>query len=176
MTLTDQAQPEQVLIPVKEKVRPWWQKVDTEYLLKRLRTSVDRMEVAAILVELADRAERNPVLQERLKKMQLRPPFNVMEYVKPYNKKGFWRRIPFWREHPTEAQLKAKLELSEIAYSLFGEKGTVERPDGTQIPRLTQSVGERMRGMNFLSEEEQAERQRQKSVARIVEAVAPTCP
>lgn len=159
--------PEQVLIPAEKKARPWWEKVDTRYLLRRLRTSTDRIELAAVLVELADRAERNHILQETLSKIQLRPPLNVFEYRKPRNRKGFWARIPYTREHPTEPQLMAKLEFSETSYSLFGERGRVERPDGTQIARAPYLLGERMRGRTFVDEEARIEKKRQRAIERI---------
>ncbi len=170
------AQVQLEVIPQGKKARPWWEKVDTRYLLRRLHISADRMEIAAILVELADRAERNTALQEILRKMQLRPPFDIFEYRKGEKRKGFWVRIPHTREHPSMSQSETRLEFSEIAYSLFGTKGTVERLDGTRIGRLNDIQGEVMRGMKFVSEDEKAERQRQKAMERIVEAAAPTCP
>lgn len=161
-------------ISAKEKLRPWWEKVDTRYLIRRLTNSTDRMETAAILTELADRAERKPLLREILSKMQLRPPFHVFEYRKPANKKGYWARIPYNREHPSPAEIEARLTFSEIAYSLYGTRGTVERPDGTRIGLLNQSIGEMMRGMEIVSGDERVERQKQKAIERIAQAAAPT--
>lgn len=138
-----------------------------QQLLKQVQTLEDRIEIAAVLVELANHAENNPRLQEILKKIKLRPPFNVLEYIKPRNRRGYWARKPYWREHPTIPQLEARLELSNISYSLYRLKGTVERPDCTHIPRNSYLVGELMRGTKFVSEEEIAQRRRQKSVERI---------
>ena len=148
----------------------------TRYLLKQVQAPKDRMEIARVLVELAENAENNPMLQETLRKTKLPPPYDVLEYRKPANKKGFWARIPYTREHPSEGQLETRLVFSEIAYSLFGTKGAVERPDGTRIARLNHLQGEVMRGMKVVSEDEKAERQKQRAMERIVEAVAPTCP
>lgn len=139
-----------------------------QQLLKQTQTLEDRIEIAAVLVELANHAENNPRLQEILKKIKLRPPFNVLEYIKPRNRRGYWARKPYWREHPTIPQLQARLELSNISYSLYRLKGTVERPDSTRIPRDSYLVGELMRGKKFVSEEEIAQRRRQKSIERIV--------
>lgn len=146
--------------------------ITNQQILQRLQTSKDRMEMAVILTELAERAEKNPMMQDFLRKVRLRPPFDRFEYRKPGNRKGFWARKPYWREHPTVPQLQAKLELSETANSLYGERGTVERPDGTRIARVPHLVGEQMRGKKFASEEEQAERKRQKTIERIAQAVA----
>lgn len=148
----------------------------TRSLLKQVQAPKDRMEVARVLVELAENAENNPMLQEILRKIKLPPPYDVLEYRKPENRKGFWARIPYTREHPSEGELKSRLAFSEIAYSMYGTKGTVERPDGTRIARLNYLQGEIMRGMKVVSEDEKAERQRQKVLERIVGAVAPTCP
>jgi len=148
----------------------------TRSLLKQVRAPTDRMGFARVLVELAENAENNPMLQETLKKIKLPPPYDVMEYRKPENRKGFWARIPYTREHPSEGELEARLAFSEIAYSLFGTNGTVERPDGTRIARLNYYQGEIMRGMKFVSDDKKTERQRQRVMERIIEAVAPTCP
>ena len=148
----------------------------TRYLLKQVQAPKDRMEIARVLVELAENAENNPMLQETLRKIKLPAPYDVMEYRKRENSKGFWARIPYTREHPSEGEVETRLVFSEIAYSLFGTKGTVERPDGTRIARLNYLQGENMRGMKVMGEAEKAERQRQKVMERIVEAVAPTCP
>lgn len=146
----------------------------TRTLLKEVQAPKDRMEFARVLVALAENAENNPMLQEILSKMKLPPPYDVLEYRRPGNKKGFWARIPYTREHPSEGELKARLAFSEIAYSMFGTKGTVERPDGTRIARLNYLQGEIMRGMNVVSGK--AEKQKQKVLERIVQAVAPACP
>lgn len=159
---------------VKAKKRPWWEKVDTKYLLRRLAGITDRMEMAAVLVELADRADRNAFLHELLGKLQLPPPFHVFEYRKASGKKGYWARIPYTREHPSAGELEARLTFSEIAYSLYGTKGTVERPDGTRIGCVNHLQGEIMRGMEIVSNEDKVERQKQKAVERIAQAAEPT--
>lgn len=148
----------------------------TRYLLKQVQAPKDRMEIARVLVELAENAENNPMLQETLKKIKLPPPYDVLEYRKRENSKGFWARIPHTREHPSEGEVETRLAFSEIAYSMFGTKGVVERPDGTRIARLNYLQGEIMHGMKVVSEDEKAERQKQRAMERIVEAVAPTCP
>ena len=164
----EDAKLEQVAVPRK---RFWWQRVDTKYLFKKLQTSKNRVEIAAVLVELAERAERNPLLQEMLSKIELRPPFDIFEYIKPKNRKGYFARKPYWREHPTLPQLMAKLEFSEMNYSLFGERGLVERNDGTYIARVPYLVGEMMKGRTFVGEDELIERKRQKMIDRIVQVV-----
>lgn len=148
----------------------------TQSLLKQVQAPKDRMEVARVLVELAENAERNPMLQEILRKIKLPPPYDVMEYRKPGKRKGFWARIPYTREHPSEGELETRLAFSEIAYSLFGTNGTVERQDSTRIAKLNYLQGEIMRGMKFVSDDKKTERQRQRVMERIIEAVAPTCP
>ncbi|MDO9356502.1 MAG: hypothetical protein Q7T55_22585 [Solirubrobacteraceae bacterium] len=145
-------------------------------MLKQVQAPKDRMEIARVLVELAENAENNPMLQETLRKIKLPPPYDVLEYRKRENSKGFWARLPHTREHPSEGQLETRLAFSEIAYSLFGTKGAVEIPDGTRIARLNYLQGEIMRGMKAVSEDERAEKQKQKAMDRIVEAVAPSCP
>lgn len=150
--------------------------VRTRYLLKQVQTPKDRMEIARVLVELAENAENNSMLQETLRKIKLPPPYDVLEYRKPGNRKGYWARIPHIREHPSAGEVETRLAFSEIAYSLFGTKGAIERSDGTRIGRLNYLQGEILRGMRFVSEDEKAERQRQKAMERIVEAVAPTYP
>jgi len=148
----------------------------TRYLLKQVQTPKDRMEFARVLVDLAENAENNPMLQETLRKIKFPPPYDVLEYRKRGNSKGFWARIPYTREHPSRGELETRLTFSEIAYSLYGTKGNVERSDGTRIARLNHLQGEIMRGMEVVSEVEKAEKQKQKAMDRIVEAVAPTCP
>lgn len=148
----------------------------TRYLLKQVQAPKDRMEIARVLVELAENAENNPMLQETLRKIKLPPPYDIMEYRKRGNSKGYWARIPYTREHPSKEEVETRLAFSEVAYSLFGTRGAVERPDGTRIARLNYIQGEIMRGMKVVSEDEKAERQKQRAMDRIVESVAPTCP
>jgi len=148
----------------------------TRYLLKQVQAPKDRMEIARVLVDLAENAENNPMLQETLRKIKFPAPYDVLEYRKGENSKGYWVRIPYTREHPSKGELETRLAFSEIAYSLFGTKGTVERPDGTRIARLNHLQGEVMRGMKAVSEDERAEKQKRKAMERIVEAVAPTYP
>lgn len=148
----------------------------TRYLLKQAQAPKDRMEIARVLVELAENAENNPMLQETLRKIKLPAPYDVLEYRKRGNRKGYWVRIPHTREHPSKGELETRLTFSEVAYSLFGTRGAVERPDGTRIARLNYLQGEIMRGMKVVSEDEKTEKQRQKVMDRIVESVAPTCP
>ena len=139
--------------------------------LERLKTSEDRYEIAKAMLDLADRAERNPLLQEILKKLKLRPPFDIFEYVKCYNRKGFWRRSPINPDHPTVAQAEFQLRASQIHTSLFGIKGTVERLDGTRIPLEVHLASEKMRGMKFTSDAEKEERKRNKAIERIARKV-----
>lgn len=118
-------------------------------------------------MELADRAEHNVMLREILKKTVLPPPFNVFEYIKPKNRRGYWSRKPYWREYPTKAQLQARLQFSKISYSLFGTKGTFERADGTRIGRVNQLAGDMMRHRKIINKEEQEETKKQKAIERI---------
>jgi len=149
-----------------------------QQLFDRLQIAQDRVEVATILVDLATRAERNTALQNVLRNIKLPSPYDVLEYTRPSSrgKKGYWGRIPSWRQYPSIAQAQARLTFSEINFSLFGTKGTVERPDGTRIGLVNHLVGEFMRSRRIVNEEEKVDRQRQKAMDRIVEAVAPTCP
>lgn len=141
--------------------------ITTKQLYRQIQNSNDRMEVARILVELADRAEHNVMLREILRKTVLPPPFNVFEYIKPNNRRGYWARKPYWREYPTKAQLQVRLQFSKISYSLFGTKGTFERPDGTRIGRVNQLAGDLMRSRKIVSKEEREERKKQKAIERI---------
>ena len=136
--------------------------------LERLKTSGDRYEIAEAMLELADRAERSPLLQEILRKIKLRPPFENLEYIKCYNRKGYWRRAPLNPDHPTVAQAEFQLKASQTHTSLFGIKGVVERLDGTRIPLEVHLASEMMRGMKFTSDEEKEERKRKKAIERIV--------
>lgn len=154
---------------VKAKIRPTRKRADTRHLLRMLANPVDRMETAAALVELAERAEKTPLLQEILGKIQLPPPFHIFEYRKPSGKTGYWARIPYTREHPSASQLEARLTFSMISNSLYGTKGTVERQDGTRIATVPHLVGKIMSGMEIVSEEERAERQKQRAVERIAQ-------
>ncbi len=143
-----------------------------QHLISKLQSTQDRMEIAAILVELAETAESNPTLQDVLRKAELPPPCHIFEYVKPSGggkKRGYWARIPHTREHPSANQLQARLAFSEINYSLFGTKGTVERPDGTHIGHVNHLAGELMRGRKSVSNEERVQRQRQKAIDRIAQ-------
>lgn len=125
------------------------------------------MKLAEILVELADRAENNPGLQQILKKMTLLPPFNTLEYIKPGNRKGYWARKPYWREHPTPNQLEARLRFSVINFHLYGTKGTVKRQDGTRIALVNQIAGDLMRRRKIVSAGELAERRKRKAIEKI---------
>lgn len=148
----------------------------TRQLIRQVQAPKDRMEMARLLVELAENAENSPRLQELLRNTKLPPPFDILEYRKPENRKGFWARIPYTREHPSAGELETRLAFSEIAYSLFGIKGTVERHDGTRIGRLNYLQGNIMRGMKAGSEETTKAKQKQKTVERIIETVAPMYP
>lgn len=139
--------------------------------LERLKTSDDRYVIAMAMLDLADRAERAPLLQEILRKIELKPPFDIFEYVKCCNRKGFWRRSPINPEHPTIAQAEFQLEASIINASLFGIKGVVDRLDGTRIPLAIHLAGERLRGRKFTSDEAKEERTREKAIERMVRTV-----
>ncbi len=127
--------------------------------------------MAAILVELAACAERNPTLQDILRKIDLPVPYNILKYTSPGGRrKGYWGRIPYTRDFPSINQVQARLEFSKINYTLFGTKGTVERPDGTRIGLVNHLAGELMRSRKIVSEGEKADRQRQKAIERIAQA------
>lgn len=146
--------------------------VTTKQLFRQIQTTGNRIKLAEILVELADRAENNPSLQQILKKMLLPPPFNTMEYIKPRNRKGYWARKPYWREHPTANQLEARLRFSMINYHLYGTKGTVKRQDGTRIGLANQLAGDLMRRSKIVSAEELAEKRKRKVIERIASDVS----
>lgn len=142
-------------------------------LLRMLQASVqNRVMIAVILVELAERAQRDPMLQEILYKIIPPPPLDNLEYVRPHGfrgtvTKGYWRRVRYTLDMPTIPMAEHRLAVSKHAYSMFGTKGTVERPDGTQISHIVYSVGETFRGVRYTSDEELAERARQKAIARM---------
>lgn len=141
--------------------------VTTQQLLRQIQITGNRIKLAEILIELADRAENNPGLQQILRKITLPPPFNALEYIKPGNRKGYWARKPYWREHPTANQLEARLRFSVINYHLYGTKGTVKRKDGTRIGLVNQLASDLMRRRKIVSAGELAERRKQKLIDRI---------
>ncbi len=141
-----------------------------QHLFNKLQTARDRIEIARVLVELAARAERNPTLQEVLRKIELPAPYNILKYTSPGDRrKGYWGRIPYTRDFPSINQVQARLEFSKINYALFGTKGTVERPDGTRIGRVNFMAGELMRARKIVSEGERADRQRRKAIERLMQ-------
>ena len=150
------------------KKRHWINEVSTEYLLNRLsRLQDDRLTIASMMVELADRAERNIFLQELLRKIKMPQPFDIFEYKRGnVRRKGHWARRAYTRDFPTPAQLEARIQISELSHELSGTKGNVERKNDTIIARLNYIVGEELRGKRFVSDEEKEER---KKLSRIVE-------
>ncbi len=158
-------QPQSSQIPKKQY---WVKAVSTEYLLNRLsRFKDDRLTVASIMVELADRAERNVFLQELLRKIKMPQPFDIFEYKRGnLRKKGHWARRAYTRDFPTPAQLEARIRISELSQLLSGTKGNVERNNDTKIARLNYIVGEELRGKRFVSDEDKEEK---KKLSRIVE-------
>lgn len=142
-------------------------------LFRILQASVhNRVMIAIILVELADRAERDQMLQEMLHKIIPPPPLEKLEYVRPHEfrgtyTKGYWRRVRYTLDMPTIPMAEHRLAVSKLAYSLFGTKGTVERPDSTQITQVAHSVGEKFRGIRYTTDEEMAERKRRRAVERM---------
>ncbi|SNQ60765.1 hypothetical protein [Candidatus Methanoperedens nitratireducens] len=141
--------------------------ITNQLLLKQLKTQIGRVEIATLLVELAERAEHNVMLQQILRSIELPPPFGTFEYIKHSNRKGYWRKKPWHREYPTEAQLEARLQFSTINYNLFGIKGTLSRVDGTCIGLVNKLAGDFMRGRKLISKEELEERKKQKTIERI---------
>jgi hypothetical protein len=164
--LAEQAQLPLQSSPVNK--RYWINNVSTEYLLKRLsRLQDDRLTIASIMVELADRAERNIFLQELLRKLKMPQPFDTFEYKRGnVRKKGHWSRRAYTRDFPTPAQLEARIQMSELSHELSGIKGNVERNNDTKIARLNYIVGEELRGKRFVSDEEKEEKIK---LSRIVE-------
>lgn len=143
-----------------------------EQILVQIQASKDKNETAVLMIELAEHAERNPMLQETLRKIKLKPPFDIFEYVKCYNKKGFWRRTRPNREFPSVAEAEFRLEASKINAGLFGTKGVVDMLDGTRIPLRDYIAGEMMRGRKFISDEARDERERNKTIDRIVRTIS----
>jgi hypothetical protein len=120
-----------------------------------------------MMVELADRAERNIFLQELLRKIKMPQPFDTFEYKRGNERrKGHWARRAYTRDFPTPAQLEARIQISELSHELSGTKGNVERKNDTIIARLNYIVGEELRGKRFVSDEEKEER---KKLSRTVE-------
>lgn len=161
-----QPQPQQSL-PIPKK-RYWVNAVSTEYLLNRLsRSQDDRLTIASMMVELADRAERNIFLQELLRKIKMPQPFDTFEYKRGnVRRKGHWARRAYTRDFPTPAQLEARIRVAELSHSLSGTKGNVERDNDTKIARINYIVGEELRGKKLVSDDEREER---KKLSRIVE-------
>ena len=161
-----QPQPPQSL-PIPNK-RYWVNAASTEYLLNRLsRLQDDRLTIASMMVELADRAERNAFLQELLRKIKMPQPFDSFEYKRGnIRRKGHWARRAYTREFPTPAQLEARIQVAELSHSLSGTKGNVERDNDTKIARINYIVGEELRGKKLVSDDEREER---KKLSRIVE-------
>jgi hypothetical protein len=144
--------------------------ITNKQLLKQLYAQTDRMSLAAILVELAERAENNPMLQEILRKIKLPPTFDTLEYIKPGNRKGYWARKPCWREHPTVNQREARLRFSKINYSLYGIKGIIVRPDGTRISQVNALAGELMKDAGRIaSNGEREARKKRELIERIAQ-------
>lgn len=147
-------------------------KLKRDQLLRMLQASIhNRVMIAIILVELADRAERDPLLQEELHMIIPPPPLDNLEYVRPHIQrtytKGYWRRVRYNLEMPTIPWAESMLALSEHAYSLFGTKGVITRPDGTQINRVVHALGEKFRGVRYVTDEELVERKRRRAVERM---------
>lgn len=165
---TEQLPQQQVQQPPPPKKRYWVNAVSTEYLLNRFsRFNDDRLTTAAMMIELAERAERNVFLQELLRKIRLPYPYDVFEYKRGNAKrKGHWARWAYTRDFPTPAQLEARIQVAELSHSLFGTKGNVERDNDTTIARINYIVGEELRGKKIVSDEETEER---KKLSRIVE-------
>ncbi len=144
-----------------------------DHLFQMLRASVhNRVMIAVILVELADRAERDPLLQEELHMVIPPPPLDNLEYVRPYEyrgsyTKGYWRRVRYTLDMPTISMAEHRLAVSKQAYSMFGTNGVFTRPDGTQITRVAHPLGEKFRGVRYSTEEEIAERKRRRAVERM---------
>lgn len=145
-------------------------------LFRMLQAAVhNRVMIALVLIELADRAERDPLLQEELHMIIPPPPLDNLEYVRPHTRygnhaKGYWRKVQPNIEFPSIAQAEHRLAVSKYAYSLFGTKGVVVLPDGRQIARAVHSIGEKFRGVRYTTEEERAERKRRRALERMAGA------
>jgi len=143
------------------------------HLFQMLQASVhNRVMIAIILVELADRAERDPLLQEELYMTIPPPPLDNLEYVRPHDfkgsyTKGYWRRVRYTLDMPTMPMAEHRFAVSKFSYSMFGTKGVVERPDGTQIPLPAHALGETFRGVRYMTDEEIADRKRRRAVERM---------
>lgn len=170
-----QAEPARVILPAfaPGSKLPDLKRLKRDQLFRMLQGSVhNRVMIAVILVELADRAERDPLLQEELHMKIPPPPLDNLEYVRPHEfrgsyTKGYWRRVRYTLEMPTMPMAEHRLAVSKHQYSLFGTKGIVERQDGTQIPRTSHALGEMFRGVRYVTDEEIAERKRRRAVERM---------
>ena len=167
--------PERVILPAfaPGSKLPDLQRLKRDQLFRMLQGSVhNRVMIAVILVELADRAERDPSLQEDMHMIIPPPPLDNLEYVRPHDfrgtyTKGYWRRVRYTLDMPTIPMAEHRLAVSKQAYSLFGTKGTVDRQDGTQITRVAHTLGERFRGVRYMSDQDLAERKRRRAVERM---------
>lgn len=167
--------PERVILPAfaPGSKLPDLQRLKRWQLFRMLQASVhNSVMIAIILVELADRAERDQMLQEMLHKIIPPSPLDNLEYVRPHEfrgtyTKGYWRRVRYTLDMPTIPMAEHRLAVSKLSYSLFGTKGIVERPDGTQINRVVHALGEKFRGVRYVTDEEIAERKRRRAVERM---------
>lgn len=168
--------PERVILPAfaPGSKLPDLQRLKRWQLFRMLQASAhNRVMIAVILVELADRAERDQMLQEMLHKIIPPHPLDNLEYVRPHDfrgesyTKGYWRRVRYTLDMPTIPMAEHRLAVSKLSYSLFGRKGIVERLDGTQITRVAHTIGERFRGIRYTTDEEITERKRRRAVERM---------
>lgn len=157
---------EQPQLPTK---RYWVEAVSTEYLFNRLsRFKDDRLTTAAMMIELAERAERNVLLAELLRKINMPPPFDIFEYKRGNpTRKGHWAIRAYTREFPTPAQAEARLRVAELSHALTGTKGNVDRDNDTRIARINSIVGDQMRGMKFISDEDKEEKRKEIKIIKM---------
>lgn len=145
-------------------------KPKTTELITTISLSQDRIAIASAMVELAERAEKNELLQKALKKIELPPPFDIFGYRKGESgRRGGWYKKPNWMYERSPAQLYQQWKLSAIAYRLWGQKGNVVREDGTRIATINHMIGEELRGVKVISDVEKHERNRQRTIERIAQ-------
>lgn len=82
---------------------------------------------------------------------------NEIEYVRPTkNRRGYWRKVPYTRKHPTVQQRKARALFGRSAHSISGGKGKelIVSKDGKlkEVPLAAASVKDNMESVRLAPE------------------------
>ncbi len=63
-------------------------------------------------------------------------------------REGYWRKIPVTRENPTQDQLDHRSRFAQAAKATAGITGTVESPDGRDVPLSAVVLGDNLRSVS----------------------------